>query len=447
MPNTHGSDITKAGDYKITKMVLRSGIKDEFLDIRAMYTSFEIYEDMFSPYMTAKVYMIDSLNIPEVLPIRGQETLELEFSSDVPGVDPVKKIFKVYKIDRQTIDENGRGQEYVLHLMSEGGYFNYTERCGYSVKGKVSNMVAEVFKKHFPEYLWKSSLVVQPTSDNFSYVLPAQYTPFKALSFLARRAVSGVDTDYSPYFFYETMDGYHFQSLSKIIEDGQQLKDIYYFVKSNVNRNPETNEGSGIKVKGVSKFPALYNRIQSLQEESRFDMVENIGSGIIASKMTVHDMVRKEKRDYTFKERDVFDGIKKMGKNPHYISSQDQESNELFQKSTSAYFYLPYTPLTVYSKKNNIVDNVRFEEYFLKRKYMVNTMMTQKLTVQIYGDSTKRVGQLMEIFVPKIAADGHLQDEKDDKNLSGEYMITSICHKIGKKYSCTLELSRNGMGV
>ena len=384
MPNTHGSDITKAGDYKITKMVLRSGIKDEFLDIRALYTSFEIYEDMFSPYMTAKVYMIDSLNIPEVLPIRGQETLELEFSSDVPGVDPVKKIFKVYKIDRQTIDENGRGQEYVLHLMSEGGYFNYTERCGYSVKGKVSNMVAEVFKKHFPEYLWKSSLVVQPTSDNFSYVLPAQYTPFKALSFLARRAVSGVDTDYSPYFFYETMDGYRFQSLSKIIEDGQQLKDIYYFVKSNVNRNPETNEGSGIKVKGVSKFPALYNRIQSLQEESRFDMVENIGSGIIASKMTVHDMVRKEKRDYTFKERDVFDGMKKMGKNPHYISSQDQESNELFQKSTSAYFYLPYTPLTVYSKKNNIVDNVRFEEYFLKRKYMVNTMMTQKLTVQIY---------------------------------------------------------------
>jgi hypothetical protein len=384
VPNTHGSDITKAGDYKITKMVLRSGIKDEFLDIRALYTSFEIYEDMFSPYMTAKVYMIDSLNIPEVLPIRGQETLELEFSSDVPGVDPVKKIFKVYKIDRQTIDENGRGQEYVLHLMSEGGYFNYTERCGYSVKGKVSNMVAEVFKKHFPEYLWKSSLVVQPTSDNFSYVLPAQYTPFKALSFLARRAVSGVDTDYSPYFFYETMDGYRFQSLSKIIEDGQQLKDIYYFVKSNVNRNPETNEGSGIKVKGVSKFPALYNRIQSLQEESRFDMVENIGSGIIASKMTVHDMVRKEKRDYTFKERDVFDGMKKMGKNPHYISSQDQESNELFQKSTSAYFYLPYTPLTVYSKKNNIVDNVRFEEYFLKRKYMVNTMMTQKLTVQIY---------------------------------------------------------------
>jgi hypothetical protein len=78
---------------------------------------------------------------------------------------------------------------------------------------------------------------------------------------------------------------------------------------------------------------------------------------------------------------------------------------------------------------------------------MVNTMMTQKLTAQIYGDSTKRVGQIIEVFVPKIASDGHLKEEKDDKNLSGDYMITSICHSIGKRYMCRLELSRNAMGV
>lgn len=447
MPNTTGGDITKAGDYKINKMVLRSGISDEYLDIRALYTSFEIYEDLFSPYVTAKVYMIDSLNLPEILPIRGQEVLEIELISDVPNVDPVKKTFRVYKIDRQTIDENGRGQEYVLHLMSEGGYLNYTERCGYSVSGKISDMVYEVFKKHFPEYIWKGGLEVQPTNENFSYVLPQAYSPFKALSWLARKAIPGVDADYSPFFFYETVDGYCFKSLSKIIKDGQDKKDIYYFVKSNVNRNPETNEGSGIGVKGVSNFPAIYNRIQSLQEDVRFDMIENIGSGVIASRMSVHDLMRKQKRDYTFREEEVFDFIDKLGKHPHYLKSSSQKSNELFEKSTCAYFYMPFTPFTVYTEKNKIEDNFRFEEYFLKRKYMVNTMMTQKLTVEIYGDSTKRVGQLMEIFVPKISADGHLQEDKDDKNISGEYMITSICHKIGRKYTCKLELSRNCMGV
>ena len=117
MPDMHGSDITKAGDYKISKMVLKSGINEKYVDIRGLYTNFEVFEDMFSPYITAKIYMIDSVNLPEQLPIRGQETLELEFVTDFSEVKPVKKTFKVYKIDSQIIDDNGRGQEYVLHLI------------------------------------------------------------------------------------------------------------------------------------------------------------------------------------------------------------------------------------------------------------------------------------------------------------------------------------------
>jgi hypothetical protein len=447
VPNNYGNDITKAGDYRINKMILKSGINETSVDVRALYTTFEVFEDLFSPYMTAKINMIDSLNLPERLPIRGQETLELEFQTDFTGVTPVKKTFKVYKIDNQTIDENGRGQQYTLHLMSEGGYYNYTERCGYSVKGKISTMVGEVFKKHFPEYLWKDTLVIQPSSDNFSFVLPQNYSPFKSITWLSKRAISGVETDYSPYLFYETLEGYRFQTLNKIIEDGEKSKDKYYFINSNVNKNPETNEGSGIRVKGTAALPGIYNKIQSLQESSRFDMIENIGSGVIASRMSVHDIVNKEKREYTFKEADVFDTMKRLGKHPHYVKATQKETNEFFEKSNSAYFYYSFSPYSVYTLENNIVDNSRAEEYFLKRKYMMNALMTQRLSVEIYGDSTKRVGNLVEVFIPKISADGHLLDEPEDKVLSGEYLITSICHSFGKHYTCKLELSRNCLGV
>lgn len=447
MPDMHGSDITKAGDYRITKMVLTSDVTEKSVDIRALYSNFEVFEDMFSPYITAKLYMSDSLNLTEQLPIRGQETLELEFVTDFKDITPVKKVFKVYKIDGQIIDDNGRGQQYVLHLMSEGGYFNYTERCGYSVKGKVSDMAQEVFKKHFPEYLWKETLEIEPTNDNFSFVIPKPFTPFKALTWLSRRAVPGINSEYSPYFFYETLDGYRFKSLYTIIDDGEKVKDKYYFVKSNVNRNFEENESSGIKTAGKSGLPSAYHRIQSLKEDVRFDMIENIGSGIIASQMTSHDIVHKKKLEFTFKEADVFGEMKKLGKNPHYQKPNSSERNEFFDKSNSAYFFLTYAPYSVYTDTNRIIDNSRSGEFFLKRKYLVNTMLTQKVVVEIYGDSGKRVGQLMEVFVPKIAADGHLMDEKDDKNLSGDYIITSICHRFGKKYLCRMELSRNCRGV
>ena len=443
MPNATGSDITKAGDYVIDKLELRSEVTNTTVNIRALFSQMEIYEDMFSPYMTAKIYMNDGLNIAEVLPIRGQETLELSFRTDFEGMEPIKKTFKIYKIDQQIIDENGRGQQYVLHLISEGGYVNYSEYCGYSVKGTVSNMVGEVFKKHFPEYLWKDTLSVQPTTDNFVYVLPRSYTPFKAVTWLARRAICGVATEYSPFFFYETVEGYRFQSLLSLIKSGEATKDLYYYTNKNMSKNPEINEGSGIKTKG--SLPSMYNRLQSLEEKTRFDMVENIGSGIISSRLTVHDLLRKEKRDIKFREIDIFADSKKMGTAPHYIRVKG--SNEFFDNTLCTYSYLPFTPYTVHTSKNNIIDNVRIEEYFLQRKYMMNTMLTQKVVVDIYGDSNKRVGQLMQITVPKIAADGHLQDEKDDKNLSGDYMITSICHKMGQKYMCTVELSRNAKGL
>ena len=443
MPNATGSDITKAGDYVIDKLILHSEVTETSVNIRALFSRMEIYEDMFSPYMTAKIYMNDGLNIAENLPIRGQETLELSFRTDFEGMEPIQKTFKIYKIDQQIIDENGRGQQYVLHLISEGGYFNYSEYCGYSVKGTVSSMVGEVFKKHFPEYLWKDTLYIQPTADNFVYVLPRSYTPFKAITWLARRAVCGIGDDYSPFFFYETVEGYRFRSLSSLMDDGQATKNTYYYKNNNVNKNPETNEGSGIKTK--ANLPSMYNRIQSLEEKERFDMVENIGSGVVSSILTVHDLLHKEKRDTIFREVDVFENSKKMGTAPHYIRVKG--SNEFFDKSSCTYSYLPSTPYTVHTNDNNIIDNTRIEEYFLKRKYMINTMMTQKVLVGIYGDSSKRVGQLMEISVPKIAADGHLSEEKDDKNLSGDYMITSIRHEIGDKYMCMVELSRNAKGL
>lgn len=433
MPNLHGTDIVKSGDYRIKKMILRSGIGEKFVDIRALYKTFEVYEDMFSPYMTAKIYMTDSLNLPEILPIRGQEILELEIGTDFQDAKTIRKTFRVYKIDEQKIDNNGRGQEYTLHLMSEGGYFNYTERCGYSVRGRVSDMVVEVFKKHFPEYLWKDSLVVQQTSDEFVFVLPQNYSPFKAITWLASRAISGIESDYSPYFFYETFEGYRFQTLASIIEKGISAKDKYYFVKNNVNRNPETNEGSGIVTEGTAGLPGLYNKIQGLQELSRFDAVEKIGSGVIASRMTVYDPISKEKRDTFFKESAYFDKVKKLGTHPHLRYSDSKESNDFFKNSNCAYFYLPFVP--------------RIEEYFLQRKYTINAMMTQKLAVEIYGDSSKRVGHVMQIFIPKISSDGHLMDEPEDKSLSGDYLITSICHHFGQKYVCKIELSRNCMGV
>jgi hypothetical protein len=57
------------------------------------------------------------------------------------------------------------------------------------------------------------------------------------------------------------------------------------------------------------------------------------------------------------------------------------------------------------------------------------------------------VGDVVHIKVPKPQSDVAVLTDMDDKNLSGEYLVTSVKHTLGTAYSCKLELSRNCMGV
>lgn len=65
MPNSTGSDIMKVGDYKLRKLTIQSLITNARVDLSRVFTSIEIYEDMFAPYLSAKLYIEDSLNSSE----------------------------------------------------------------------------------------------------------------------------------------------------------------------------------------------------------------------------------------------------------------------------------------------------------------------------------------------------------------------------------------------
>lgn len=440
-PTMHGSNLVKAGDYKISKLVMRSLVVPKTIDIVNLYTKIEIFEDMFSPYMSGTISMNESFNLPEIFPITGQEAIEIEFKTDVENIEPLKKVFRIYKLSKHSPDPNGKGQAYTLHLISEAGLINYSQRCGYFVSGTVSNMVAQVVKKHFPDRLWKDRFDVENTKDNYSFVLPKNYTPFKAISWLSDKALNSSASDYSPFFFFETFDGYVFKSASKIIKDGSTVIQDYYYIKDKMS----APDGSPSSLPVEGPLSAVFHRVQALEEINRFNMAENIMSGMVSSRLITHDLLKKEKREQIFREDDVFKDTTRLGDKPHYKPSE--EENRFFYDAPSAYFYLPSTTFTAYTQSNGITDNMKYEDYFLKRKYAMNTFMTQKIAIDIYGDSTKRVGQVINLYTPKLSADHAVQPDKADKNFSGQYLITSIRHSFSTAYSCKLELSRNAMRV
>ena len=437
----HGNEALKAGDYKLERFVLYSLVNGSEIELNNLYRYIEIYEDIFSPYISAKLHIEDAMNFPERLPITGQEKVEIEFRSDINSMEPVKLAFRVYKLDSQRISESGKTQQYVLHLMSEGGYFNFSQICGYALSGSVSEMVKSILYKHFPETVWKDKLYIENTADNYSFVLPASYSPFRAIDWLCGKAYSKTGLEYSPYLFYESIDGHRFKSLSKIIEDGSANMIRYEYTQGNMPVLEGQKENLGFQ----SVLPSRYHKVQKLEELSRFDAASNIMNGIVSSHLTVHDLVRKEHREHEFYESDVFDSTRKLGNEPHFRANDPEEARVL-SRGTS-YFYLPSTPYTVYDEANSILDNHQVEFLYQKRKYHMNSFLTQKLVIQVFGDSRRRVGDIIDLGVFKPQSDVTALDDKQDKNLSGQYMITSIKHSLAGSYSCKYELSRNGMGV
>jgi hypothetical protein len=427
--NGHGTEALTAGNYKLEKFVMYSLLNGSELRLNTMFVNLEIYEDLFSPYITAKVVVEDAYNFPEKFPIIGQEKVEISFKTDIENCDPVELIFRVYKVDSVEIEPNGKTQRYTLHMMSEGGYFNFSEYCGYAVSGTVGDMVQTVFKKHFPEGLWKDRLKVESTKDNYQFVLSKAHTPFKAINWLASKAFSKQADDYTPYLFYESLDGHRFNSIGSLIENASPKPVTYLFTAPNTG----TVAGDKQELGFDSDLPNRYHKIQKFEELKRLDMVENIMSGVVSSRLEVHDLIRKEIRGSELYEKDLFEKIKKLGSEMHY-RPEDPESKRLMTRGAH-YSYLPSTGYTVHSKQNSIDDNFKTEALFLRRRYHMSAFLTQKFVIQVFGDSRRRVGDIVKMRVFKPQSDVTAIEDKDDKNMSGDYMITAIKHSINKVYS------------
>lgn len=423
------------GSYVLDKLDIKSTLTQQEESLKNFYKYIEIHEDMFSHAITAKLHIEDAINFPELIPIVGQEKVFISFRTNVDGMKNIDLVFRVYKLDSHKIDEAGKSQQYVLHLISECGYLNGIQRCGYSLTGNTTSMAVSIMEKHFPTALWKDRLYLEPSNDLYSFVFPLSYTPFKALNFLASKAYSDSGEGYTPYFFYENLDGYNFRSMRDIVSAAQYPRVKYHHTVANI---PADLMGSVL-------HDHRFYKIQSMEELNRFDVASNMMNGLASSYLNVHDLVRKEHRSSIFNEQEVFDSKPRLGNTALFRSADNEEISRV--RNGACYVYLPSTTGTVYDLQNEIVDNFKVQSLYLKRKYHTNSMFTQQLTIQVYGDSRRRVGDIVELEVPKPHGDVAQMDDIVDKNLSGDYMITAIKHTLSTLYSCRYELSRNCMGV
>ena len=420
------------GDYKVTKCRLISPTRgaDNPIDLQkdaSAWQEINFYEDLYSPIVSGEITIQDGVGLIESVPIVGEEVLEISMATagavpspigspagseadidvkDLPNL--IINRFRIYKVDPPVkINDNFRSVK--LYFVSDAQITNMmvkvqktyptAELTSYKkpenpLEDKtytIADMVRDIFydaflgkKKPANHRPTSKNLLVEPTKGVYSACIP-NWTPFKAINFLATRALSA--NPYSKganFVFYETLKGFRFVAIETLMQGGfrgyKMTQDFPTKFKHYNTYKTESDAGGAntafipvydggsepgaepftplIGTAGKKPFVAVYvhrpGNLDTVSEAEKrysvtefhvvhtFDTVRNPGLGMYANRVLTHDLVRMKwsKNDFhyvtpeeTISFVDATTGAETIRPNPDKPAKEENTSEDDFFKA------------------------------------------------------------------------------------------------------------------
>jgi hypothetical protein len=400
------------GQVSFRKLVLSSAISGEEIDITNMVMEMNIYEDIFSNYITGTITISDSLDLIHNLPIVGEEKLELEYKTPTmdENIGLVKSRFFVHKVTDKTLTKENT-QVYIIHFMAEEGYTDLHQRIGRAYKGQYSETVKRLFSEAdalgaSPEAIKK--LRVDETENAFKFVVPG-WSPMKCINWVASRSISRAYKT-ANYVFYQDVFKYNFVSIDALIDQTPYIKYISKTV------NIRTLESSS-SLKGVGGLPNKYNIVRDSSNDVVFDVADRMINGMYAGKLVSYDIMSKKVNIQSYDYFNEFDKSKHL--NPYPMSSPK------FLRNPNS--YVTYYPMHYYMHDEFDTDNPG--AWVLQRRVLMTAIESYKSELIVAGRTDIHVGQVIEYDFNTVRAHATSEDAVETLH-TGKYLITAINHRF-----------------
>ena len=318
------------GDFELQKLTLTSPNKKGYIDLKAAWSDFNIYEDLFGNYLTGNIQIVDGVGLMEAVPIIGEETIHIQVKtkgivrqrteevatgpfagSENEGIINLK--FRVVKIS-DIMKLNEGILTYKLSFVSEEAILNLKQKVRKSSLDpssleprKISDVVKSLYTQFFKRGRTAKKVFVEPTKNITDLIIPNQ-SPFKAFNFLASRAVSaGKQAVGSNFVFYESVRGFFFISMETLFTGGgmgynkaegdngsdtstelvytipkDPVKETYVVQPKRMNAQKNENVNVAVEMTAVEQYSF----------SSNFDVIDNLSQGMYANRLLTHDLVR-----------------------------------------------------------------------------------------------------------------------------------------------------------
>ena len=439
-------EIRSVGDFNLAtaEIITSAGNK---INIEQNIIHINLFEDIQKNSLTGEIMLQDSAGFVSEAPIIGQEYLRLKIktsslNNEKDIIDFTKNVFIINSIQNRT-EEGNNVSLYLLTFSSSEIAKNQRTKITSSLNGTYSNIVKQMLDK----VNCQKKIFLEPTRGVKRIVAP-NIRPFDVIKMALSSSSSAISDNFSPsYLFFETFEGYHFRSLASMY--AQPISQTYttYVPGSKVDRgivNIETELGNIIDYEIVDNSNSLFNST----------------TGVLASKLIVHNIYSKSFEEYTYNYFDNF------SKEIHITSYHDKKQFPIFSDVTiekdgarssdfPARTYLTSISQSETDTNNTTVDGT--EPYaapdpqntLQERSSTINQLEKGLiLNISTHGNTSLNAGDIVKLDIPLTASIKTSENRKNDRFYQGVFLIKKIKHEFDfgiKKHGSILTLVKDSL--
>ena len=419
---------------KYEEILIESNDQSNSVDIRLGVQSFDYYEDIFSPTITAKVIVTETGNSVngkgtyQGLPLRGGERVSVKITANSPNnkdLDFSEKSKYLYVSSISNVLNTNQSETFTLNLCSREAITNETARI--PIKFPTSSPISASAEKIIKTYLQTGkSVEVDQTMNKYGFIGNLR-KPFTVLTWLASKGVpesEGKST--AGYVFYETQSGYKFKSLDKLISANSKAT---YIANDVVNDN-----------KGVQDFT-----IVSFVIDKNQNLVEKLRLGAYSSMRSYFNPLSFS---FTHPEKGVFNksehGGSELGNSGLVLPAIGEDSDKTLADAPTRLFTgvldLGTQEVGVSTERN--AEALNYQSQALLR---YNSLFTVTVSATLPLNTNLEAGNIIQCMFPEVSTK---KEKEYDPDQSGLYMIKELRHHYDAEGSYTsVKLVRDTFGV
>jgi len=419
-----------ASKYQIFK-ISKNG---KSFPLQSKVTSFDYYESLLSPNITATVSYVDT-GLVEVdqnattydkeydkqerpgtlyntLPIVGDGSEEIRFkiSSALGTLDFSKT--PLYVNGSINPDQSSTRESVILSLVSKSAITNQETfvKKNYSKSTNNTQSVRLIVR----DLLSIEKFYADETSNKYPFI-GNNKSPFDVICMLASKSIP--ENGNPGFFFYETRDGHYFKSIDNLIDE----EPVQTYFRNDVNKSSVSDNSNDFKILSFS-----INKNQNL--------INALKSGVYSSRKIVFNPKTFKLEEKQF---NIGNLKKSLGKKEVPTPQDKKHTRILFDVKDVGCL----SPKVEESNEGDV------SSYQGEVQMRYNLLFTQVAKIQVPCNPNLKAGDIIKCNL-EIITPGEKEQGSVDPVESGNYMILELCHHYDPERSFTaMTLVRDTYGL